>query len=213
MIMLVALAILPILFSRHRFKILPIVLLALSLGWFFMPEQYQNRFRSIWNPTFGIQGGESSRQGRIKGFYNGLEIWQKYPLFGCGPGASRWAGSWDHETHNLPGQLAGELGTFGIITFLILLTCFGINHYNIWKNYKYLQEKKFDDEGLYYWRVSIAVMYGVFLLLFQGISLHNGYEYHWMWFAAFQALAAIFIQEKVTAAKQGKLLPSLPVKR
>jgi O-antigen ligase len=212
LIALVMLAILAILFSRYRFRILPVVLLALPLGWFVMPEEYQDRFGTIWNTT-DRQGAELSRQGRIEGFYRGLGTWQQYPLFGAGPHTARsvWIG--ELVAHNLPGQLAGDVGTFGIIAFLFLLTSFGINHYNIWENYKYLQEKKLGKEGLYCWRVSIAVMYGIAALLLQGIGLDNAYLPFWIWIAAFHILAATFMQEKVTAARQGKLLPSLPAKR
>ena len=213
LVALVALAILPILFSRHRFKILPFVILALPLGWFSMGEQYQIRFRSIVDPTvvdFEHRGSESARQGRIRGFQISVNLWVNNPISGVGPGMQGFIRGLD--PHNLPGQLMGETGTLGIITFLFLLSCFGINHYNIWKNYKYLHEKDLGTEGLFCWRVSIATMYGVVSLLFQGLSLHNAHTFHWVWFAAFHALAAVFIQEKVTAAIQGKLLPNPPAR-
>jgi len=205
-IALVALAILPIVFSRYRFRILPVILLVLPLGWFFMPEQYQDRIRTIWDPTIRRDAVEST-EGRTRGFQHGVERWMEYPIFGTGLGAS---GSF---AHNLPGQLLGDTGTLGVIAFLFLLSCCGINHYNIWKNYKYLQEKDLGKEGLFCWRVSIAVMYGVAMLLCQGLSLHNADAFHWVWFAAFQALAVTFMQEKVTAAMQGKLLPNMLVKK
>ena len=211
-IALIILIILPILFSRYRFRILPVILLlVLPLGWFLVPVQYYSRLMST--SLVLTDQVDLSAMGRIDGFYGGLEVWQRYPIIGCGPGSYTRASGSSLDPHNLPGQLAAELGTVGIIAFLCLLSCFGINHYNIWKNYKYLQEKKLGNEGLYCWRVSIAVMYGVAMVLFQGISLHNTYIFFWIWFAAFQALAAMFMQEKVTAAIQGKLLPSLPVRK
>ena len=215
LVTLVALAILPILFSRHRFKILPVVLLALPLGWSLMGESYQTRFRTLVDPTvetFEHRGSEASRQGRIRGFQLSVALWMDNPILGIGLGMQGTLGQ-ASEAHNLLGHLLGETGTLGVMTFLFLLSCFGINHYNIWKNYKYLQEKDLGKEGLFCWRVSVAVMYGVAMLLLQGIGLHNADTFHWVWFVAFQALAAIFIQEKVTAATQGKLLPSLSVKR
>jgi len=213
-IALVALAILPVLFSRYRFRVLPVILLVLPLGWVFMGEMYQTRFRTIWDPgAVRNSGAEEAMQGRIVGFHRGIELWWNNPVFGVGLGGQAAMRAGYLSAHNLPGQLAGELGTFGIITFLIFLSCFGINHYNIWKNYKYLQEKKLGKEGLFNWRVSLAVMYSVVLLLLQGIGLNNASEYFWIWFAAFQVLAAIFMQEKVTAVMQGRLLPSLPLKK
>ena len=48
------------------------------------------------------------------------------------------------------------------------------------------------------------------MVLVQGLSIHNALWFYWVWFGAFQALAAMIMQEKVTAAIQGKLVPSLP---
>jgi hypothetical protein len=207
---LVVLAILPCLFSRHRFKLLPVVLIAFPLLWFSMPDQYKDRIRTLWDPTIN-KSANASAGTRLTGESNlgGIQVWIQHPFVGCGPGAFAPA-TGGVASHNLPSQVYGELGTVGAVAFLFLLTCFGINHYNIWKNYKYLQEKKLGKEGLYYWRVSIAVMYGVAVLFVKGLSLHDAFDMFWVWFAAFQALAAMFMQEKVTATMQGKLLPSQP---
>ena len=72
------------------------------------------------------------------------------------------------------------------------------------------QREKSRQRGLYCWRVSLAIVYAVIMLQLQGISLHTAYWYHWIWFGAFQALAAQIMQEKVNDAMQGKLLPSFP---
>jgi len=210
LIMLVILMVLPVLFSRHRFKLALVMLIAAPIGWMSMTEEMQNRYRTAWDPTISEEANRNF-EGRTDGFWGGLENWSNYPIFGVGPGAHGQVTGIGLRTHNLAGEVAGELGTFGIITFLLMLSCFGINHYNIWKNYKYLQEKNLGNEGLYCWRVSIAVVYAVIMLQLQGFSLHTAYWYHWLWFGAFQALAAMLMQEKVNAAIQGKLLPSLPV--
>ena len=157
------------------------------------------------------------------GFYHGLDNWSTNPVFGTGAGSTPVAPLSDGSIspmarhggggHNMAGQVAGELGTVGIAAFLFMLSSFGINHYNIWKNYKYLQEKNLGKEGLYCWRVSLASMYGIIMMLFMGLGESNAYQTEWIWFAAFQVLAAQIMQEKVTAAMQGKLSPSLPVRR
>lgn len=215
LIMLIALAVLPVLFSRYRFHLIPIVLIALPVGWMVMPEEMQNRFRTTWDPSVerlqGQGGATVSRDGRIQGFYDGLNNWLKHPILGTGPGGHMQASGANLIAHNLPGQVAGELGTLGIITFLFVLSCFGVNHYNNWKNYKFLRENNFSKEGLYCWRVSIAVIYAIAMVLIQGIGLNNAWFYQWAWFGAFHALATMFMQEKVDAAIKGKLLPSLPV--
>jgi len=208
-IMAVGLLILPILFSRHRFKLIPIMLIVAPIGWFVMPESLQNRYRTIWDQDINEEA-TASLQGRSAGFYGGLANWTTSPLFGVGPGMHGRALGQSHQAHNLAGQVAGETGTLGIVTFLCMLSCFGINHYSIWKNYKYLQEKKLGKEGLYCWRVSVAVMYAFMMLMLQGLGLHTAYRFPWIWLGAFQALAAMLMQEKADAAIQGKLLPRLP---
>ena len=211
-IMVCALMVLPILFSRYRFRVLPVILLAAPLGWFSMSDEMQNRYRTIWDPTISEQA-DANMRGRTDGFYDGMQNWANNPLFGVGPGCHGQATRKGFQAHNLPGQVAGETGTLGVVAFLLMLSCFGISHYNIWKNYKYLQEKNLGKEGLYCWRVSIAVMFAVLMILFQGLGLHNAYRFPWVWFGAFQALAVMILQEKVDAAIKGKLLPSLLVKK
>jgi len=211
-IMAITLIVLQILFSRYRFRLLPILFIAAVVGWLSMTEEMQNRYRTIWNPEIH-ETANFTKAARMEGFYGGLENWSNYPIFGVGPEKHGPAlGQW-HRAHNLYGEVAGELGTFGIVTFLFLLSCIGINHYHIWRNYKYLQEKNLGKEGLYCWRVSLGIVYAVIMLLFQGLGLHTAYWFFWAWFGGFQALAAMLMQEKVNAAIQGKLLPSLPVKK
>jgi O-antigen ligase len=209
MIMTVTLFTLPVLLSQYRFRIIPIILIALPLGWILMPESLQNRYRTIWDPTIN-ESANQNMVGRTVGFYIGMENWANHPIIGAGPGCHRLATGMPFEAHNLPGQLAGETGTLGIAAFLFMLSCFGINHYHNWQNYKYLQEKRLGKEGLFCWRVSIAVMYCVFMVLLQGFGLHNTYRFPWVWFGAFQALATMLMQEKVNAVMKGTLIPGLP---
>ena len=220
-IMLIALVILPVLFSRYRFRILLLLLLALPVGWFALPEDMQNRYRTLWDPTVN-QTANVTREARVMGFRHGMENWMTHPIFGTGAGGGPRAPLADGSisflayfqggAHNLAGQVAGEMGTLGITTFLFMLFCFGINHYKIWKNYQYLQGKNLGKEGLYTFRVSIAVMFGVLMLLLMGLGENSALRTEWIWFGAFQILAVRIMQEKVTAAMQGKLLPSLPMK-
>jgi len=208
-IMAVALVVVPVLFSKYRFRLLPILLIAALIGWMSMTEEMQDRYRTIWNPEI-LEEANANMESRVDGFYGGLENWAAFPVLGVGPGQHGPALGHDVRAHNLAGEVAGELGTFGIIAFLFLLSCFVINHYYIWRNYKYLQEKNLGSEGLYCWRVSLAITYAVLMLLLQGLGLHTAFWFFWLWFGGLQALAAMILQEKVNAAMQGKLLPSLP---
>ena len=208
-VMVGMLMVLPILFSRHRFKLLPLLLIAMPVSWWIMPESMQNRYRTIWDDSIS-QGATYTRNLRVSQFYAGIENWTNYPIFGSGPATHGRVSGGHYRAHNLAGEVASELGTVGIIAFLTMLLCFGINHYNIWKNYKYLQEKDLGKEGLYCWWLSMGVMYAIAMVLLQGLGLPTAYRFTWVWFGAFQALAAMIMQEKVNDALQGKLLPSLP---
>jgi len=218
LLMLVAPAICATLFSRYRFRILPLLLLISLGGWFALPENMQNRYRSIWDPTVD-QAATRSAEARISGFDVGMEDWAAHPVLGTGVVSGPTPGLRDSErlvgvgVHSLYAQVPADLGTVGIATFLFLLSCFGINHYSLWRNFKYLQEKNLGNEGLYCWRVSLASIYGAVMMLIMGFGEANAYYSYWIWFAAFQALAAMLMQEKVHAAMQGKLLPSLPMRK
>jgi len=208
-LMLVTLVVLPMIVSKHRFKLVPAMLIGTMIFWSVMPVDMQNRYRTIWDDSINEQANKN-RDGRLLGFYEGMENWENYPVFGVGPSMHPMALGTLLQSHNLYGQVAGETGTFGIIAFLLMLSCFGINHFNIWKNYKYLQEKNLGSEGRYCWCLSIAIMYAILMVLLQGMGLHNAYRFPWIWFGAFQALAALIIMEKVDAAVKGQLLPQLP---
>jgi len=186
---------------------------ALPIGWVAMPEEMHRRYQSIWDPSlermYAMRGANASMEGRLHGFYNGFATLLRNPITGVGPGGTRYT-ELGMAAHNLPGQVAGELGTLGIVTFLFMVSCFGINHYKNWKNYKYLREKNLDKEIRYCWWVSIGSMYALAMMGMQGIGLHNAYFYPWVWFGAFLALATTLIQERVDADIRGKLLPSLP---
>ena len=213
LIALVGVAVLFVCTSRHRFVILPVMFIVGMVLWAYTPDSIKNRHRVMWDQSADAGSARLTMEMRVGHFREGLQNWSDRPILGVGPGAHMYAAGHGMMAHNIYGQVAGELGTVGIAAFLFFLTCFGVNHYNIWKNYKYIQEKKLGKEGLYCWRVSQAVVYGVVAMLILGLGLHYALHFPWLWLAAFQIAAATFMQEKVTAAMQGKLLSSLPVRR
>jgi len=217
-VMVVALLFFVAAFSRNRLKLLPLLLVVGMVGWVVIPNDIRNRYRTIWQEDVEEMSAAHVRiaQGTDRGLGRAinLENWSNYPIFGVGPGRCGVArGLPDqarYRAHSLYSQITGERGTVGTLAFLFLLLCFCINHHNIWKNYKYLQEKKLAQEGRYCWCVSVGVMYAILLLLIQGVAEDNGHSEFWLWLGAFQALAAMFMQEKVADAKQGKLVPEMP---
>ncbi|GHT42186.1 hypothetical protein FACS189443_4900 [Planctomycetales bacterium] len=191
-----ALFVLPVLLSKYRFRILPVILIVAPVVWFSMPESMQNRYRTIWDPTISEQANANAR-GRTAGFYDGMKNFGNSPLYGVGMGQHGPALGQQFQAHNLPGQIAGETGLLGIAGFMSILGCFVFNHWRVLQDFKRLKEAGRVKEGLYPYRVSTALMYCVLMSLLQGLSLHNGYRFYWIWFGGIQAAALFVIDQQV----------------
>ena len=86
---------------------------AAPLAFVALPESLQTRFETIINPEVGPKNAQESGEGRLLGLTTGFSLWAANPLNGIGPGAWRPATGSKIESHNLYGQLIGELGTLG----------------------------------------------------------------------------------------------------
>lgn len=116
---LVVMLILISIFSKRRVLMLVSGAFALILILSLTGDQYLTRMASILE--FG--GSDLSANSRIKGLINGIELMIKRPILGVGPGcypAARkaWLG-WKLWSHNHYGQLMGELGLVGLITWFL----------------------------------------------------------------------------------------------
>lgn len=104
-------------------KMLGIVLagLLLVVSWDYMPEDLQMRFLSTFSSEYATtEGAATSAEGRSAGFRHGLSLFAENPLLGIGPGNFRfsWPGiTSGHDAHNVYGQLLGELGFLGLLSF------------------------------------------------------------------------------------------------
>ncbi|MDR3182444.1 MAG: O-antigen ligase family protein [Planctomycetaceae bacterium] len=205
-IMVVALGVLPVIFSKYRMRLIPVILVLGPVGWFSMPDSMRDRYRTIWDSSIN-EAANKNKQGRLDGLYDGMKNWANSPLYGVGMGMHGPALGQKFQAHNLPGQVAGETGTLGILGFLAMLTCFGINHWNILQNNKRLKELGREKEGTYCYRVSVGIIWAVVMSLLQGLSLHNGYRFYWLWFGAFQSVAVMLMAEKVIEAQRLTELP------
>ncbi|MDR2704960.1 MAG: O-antigen ligase family protein [Planctomycetaceae bacterium] len=182
--------------SRHRLKLVPIMLLLGALLWLTLTDNLRDRYRTIFDSSVNESANQSA-QGRLHGFYMGWSNWEKSPIWGVGPDCHGLATGEGFLSHCLYGQIPGELGTLGITAMAFLVFCFFLNHFQMMQNYNYLQRKGMGKEGLFCLRLSTAIVSAILLLLFFGAGGHNGYRFHWIWFAAFQALALFCINEKV----------------
>lgn len=183
---------------RKRWLWLTLCVVAAPIVFVALPGELQNRFETIINPEVGPANAQTSGEGRIHGLIMGMELWMNHPLAGVGPGAWRNATGQEIESHSLPGQLAGEIGTIGVVTFLGILGCFG---WNYWQCRKLLKEHP-PGEGDLTARLPGAVLMAVFLLLFMGMFGHNLFRFTWLWYGGFLIIARFCLTERAREAEE-----------
>lgn len=171
--------------TKYRFLAMGAFVAAAPLAFFALPEELQNRFETIINPEVGPANAQESSQGRVQGLLNGIALLEANPLNGAGPGAWRPATGSPIESHNLYGQLMGELGALGIVTFLFLLVCYLAN-LRAMKKLR-AQYPEWQNDLLFTLPRSIGV--GIFLLLFMGNFGHNLFRFTWLWYGGFLIIA------------------------
>ena len=173
------------LLSRHRLKLILLLAIAAPIVWVNLRPDLQNRYLTLIDPSYGPQGAQTSAEGRIRGWQYGVELWQRRPVFGVGPGAFGTAIGSGFSAHHLYGQVLGELGTCGAIGFAIVLCAFLANVLAFRRLCREQPECKQEFSARVIWSVTFTVV----LLLLMGLGAHNLYRYNWMWFGAFQAIA------------------------
>ena len=171
--------------TRYRLAAMMAFVAAAPLAFVALPESLQTRFETIINPEVGPENAQESGEGRLMGLTTGFKLWASNPLNGIGPGAWRPATGSKIESHNLYGQLVGELGSLGLVTFVSLLVCF-------WFNCRAMKRLREADPA---WRNELvftlpgAVGVAVFLLLFMGNFGHNLFRFTWLWYGGFLIIA------------------------
>lgn len=183
-----------VILSHHRRGMfLFAFMMAAPMAFLMLPESLQNRFETIINPDVGPANAEESSQGRIKGFFTGLELWQAHPLAGVGPGAWRPATHSKLESHNLYGQLLGELGTVGLISFLALLATY-------WLNLRRIKRIRHAFPQWHHhlpFQLATSLGMALFLLLFMGNFGHNLFRFTWLWYGGFLIIAQHCIRRRL----------------
>ncbi len=179
--------------SRGRWRLAVLGLATAPVLFMLLPMALQNRFETIVDPSVGPANAKISAEGRIEGLLNGLKLWGEYPLTGCGPGAWRPATHSPIESHNLYGEVMGELGTLGIAAFAAFLACFWINVRWIRKTYR--AHPEWDRDFLY--RTTQALGLGLLLLLFEGNFGHNLFRYNWYWYGAFSIVVCHCVRQRL----------------
>jgi O-Antigen ligase len=178
--------------SRRRFAWVALGCLAAPALWVALPAESQTRFETIIHPEVGPANAQTSAQGRIEGLYTGFRLWDQYPATGCGPGAWLPASHSRLESHNLLGQLVGELGTLGALTFGAVLLCLWLNLRRV--NSIYRQHPEWGQD--FPRQLARALGVAVLLLLVLGMFAHNLYRFSWVWDAGFVVITLHCVQQR-----------------
>jgi hypothetical protein len=182
--------------SKQRWSLAIGSIVLAPILWFALPASLQDRFETIIHPEVGPVNAIASGQDRIEGLLIGFELWGRNPVTGVGPGAWKPATRRGVESHNLYGQIAGELGTLGLLAFLGIVVCFYLNLRTIRKAYRARPE--WGRDFLYY--VSGAIGLALVLLLFEGNFGHNLFRFTWLWYGGFLIIARYCIDQRLCGA-------------
>jgi O-antigen ligase len=186
-------ALLTIFWTRWRWRILLLACMIAPLLWAALPPALQNRFETIIHPEVGPANAIVSGQDRLEGLRIGLNLWASNPVTGCGPGAWKAASRRDLESHNLYGQLLGEMGTVGAVAFGLILLGFWANLRAIRRTYR--QHPEWDRDFLFH--LTRAIGLAVLLMLFEGNFGHNLFRFNWLWYGGFLIIARWCVQQRV----------------
>jgi hypothetical protein len=158
---------------------------ALPLLWFAIPSDLQDRYLTLIDSSRGPANAQQSAEGRMIGFTDGVHIFEEHPLTGCGPGVFGKASGKGFQSHNLYGQVLGELGLIGTVSFGFLVGVFFRSTIGI------LRSSRDENTGpeAFLPNLAFAVLVSVLLLLLCGWGGHNLFRPQWLWFAAFMQIA------------------------
>jgi len=175
-----------------------LIILAIPFSWQVLPPNLQDRFRTIWDSSYGPETARESAEGRTQGFKDGLKLWFRNPLIGNGPGSHGQALGHGMQSHNLYGQVLGELGSLGALAFGSIVAGFYLNALearSLAKRYPLLQ-------GSFEAAVACVIPLSILLLLVKGWADHNLFRYTWLWFGSFQSMALHALRQQAVALEE-----------
>ena len=203
-----AIVVLMILTYQSRHKVIGFVIAAMvfAIVAVLAPDQYKDRFMSIFHVTASAEedefGAAESARGRINGLILGFKFLLKNPITGVGIGNFGWhhhmepGGDWT-DAHNLIGKLVGELGFLGIAAFTFFITRFV-------QSIRYVKrtffERGWQSDFLFY--MTQAVLVGLIMLFVQGMFGHNLYRDNWYVYAAFIVIISKLVEQRLQSEQK-----------
>lgn len=175
----------------RKYKIFAVALPAVILLWSVMPQEKQDRIRTLWDSKAGPASAQESAEGRLVGFRISWRMFLAEPITGVGAGGNNYINyrmahnihEDGHENpsqaHNLYGQVLAEFGIPGAVFFSGLVFCLISTS---WSVRSVLAAN--DLTGSFSYFVANAIILAVLLLLFLGFGGHNFYRPLWLWLAA-----------------------------
>ncbi|NQT83016.1 O-antigen ligase family protein [bacterium] len=175
----------------------------LLVAWQLVPSEKQARFRTLLGDHMN-EGERGSAEGRIRGsgFFLGLRMFQDRPLFGVGMGCfpryqrEQFGGSLA-ESHNLYGELIGELGMLGTLAFACLVAIIFKNAVFVTREVRKGNIPRASPSAWVAWAIIVMLL----LLLFEGWASHNLDRYNWLWAAAMGVVVKKFALRKENSEK------------
>lgn len=161
--------------------------MVLATVWLLAPQDSRNRLRTVWDPSAGPSNAQTSAQMRVASFKASLEIFQRFPLNGVGPGKNfneyrrENVDGADLAPHNLPGEILSCFGLLGAGAFLWMI---GATLFNA-RRLRRIGRGLPGPAGRTLPRLAAALRDSVFLLLFLGLAGHCADRFNWLWLAAF----------------------------
>jgi O-antigen ligase len=151
----------------------------------FLDDQYIDRILSLRQ---GFSSGRSSND-RYMGLVNGISMMIKRPILGVGIGcyaeARRYFFNYYFYSHNLYGELFGELGILSAVWFYWVYTIFASSKYIkycVKKAKSNVENNDFKKE--YMFHIMTAVQVGIIVRLILGMGSHSAFIWYWFMMAA-----------------------------
>lgn len=179
-------------FSQHRISYLFSGTIILAFALLLMGSGYLSYMGTILD--FGKS--DLSAHSRLIGLINGIDMLMKRPILGVGPGCypvarKLWFG-WGLWSHNIYGQLAGDLGLVGIFAWSMFV-------------HSYLKKcfliRKSLDPDSWHFIITTAIVVSNIICLVLGFFAHMLYSHFWYMSAAIVII--IGEQTKSHAVKAG----------